>query len=57
MTLQVFNNCIIAGWLLTTIGGIALNVGAGLIGSGLLLIALTGVMAHLAGIYAPKDEE
>lgn len=55
MTLKAFNLAILAGWLLVLIGGCLLNLGAGLIGGGLLLLVLTFAVSRLAGIYSPPE--
>lgn len=57
MTLKAFNLAILLGWLLVTIGGCLLNIGAGLVAGGLLLLAITFAVARMAGIYATQAEK
>lgn len=57
MNVHVFNATLLIGWLLVLIGGVVLNVGAGLLGAGLLLIALAFAVARIAGVFVPKKEE
>lgn len=52
MNLKTFNVTLLLGWLLALVGGVVLNVGAGLLFAGLLLIALAFAVARLAGLYA-----
>lgn len=54
MKVSVFNACLIAAWLLASAGGIILNLGAGLAASGVLLAALTVVVAARFGVYEEK---
>ena len=63
MNLLTFNVALLLGWFLASAGGIVLNVGAGLLLSGLLLIALTIFCARRFGLYLadkgqvhPKDD-
>lgn len=55
MALRVFNISILLGWLLVTIGGMILNVGAGLLISGILLLFLTAALSRLAGLFAAPE--
>ena len=58
MNLLTFNVVLLLGWLLASAGGILLNVGAGLLLAGLLLIALTLFSARRFGLYlADKAED
>lgn len=58
MNAHLFNACLFCGWLLVLAGGCLINVGAGLIGSGLLLLTLVIFVARLAGVYVPgKDTD
>jgi hypothetical protein len=59
MNLQVFNNALLLGWLLAIVGACLLNVGAGLVFGGLLLIAVTIAVARMGGIYkaSPKTKD
>lgn len=56
MTLRAFNTLLLAGWLLVLIGGMVINVGAGIAFAGALMIALTIFCARIGGLHAPKDE-
>jgi len=56
MNAHLFNACLLVGWLLVLAGGCMLNVGAGLVGGGLLLLALVFVVARVAGVYVPKKD-
>ena len=51
MNLQTFNVALLLGWFLASAGGIVLNLGAGLLLAGLLLIALTLFSGHRFGLY------
>lgn len=58
MNVHVFNATLLVGWLLVLAGGIVLNVGAGLLGAGLLLIVLVFAVARVAGgVFVPRKEE
>ena len=56
MNVRVFNSCLLCGWLMTTAGGIVLNVGAGLCGGGLLLIVLTMALARVGGLFVSRGD-
>ena len=56
MNLLTFNIALLLGWLLASAGGIWLNVGAGLLLAGLLLIALTLFSARRFGLYLPGQD-
>lgn len=56
MNAKIFNACLLIGWLLALAGGVWLNVGYGLVGGGLLLIAVVLVVARVAGVYLPRTE-
>lgn len=58
MNIAILNISLLLAWLLITIGGVLLNVGAGLITSGIMLAALTLFLAHRFGVYGtqPKTE-
>lgn len=45
-----FNIAVFTGWLMATAGAMLLNIGAGLIAGGVLLIALTIGLARMAGL-------
>lgn len=49
MNVQVFNLAMLASWLLVLVGGVWLHPAVGLVGAGLLLIALTLVAVRLSG--------
>lgn len=49
MQVYVFNACLLIGWALVILGGAMLNLGAGLVGGGLLLIVLALVATRMAG--------
>ena len=57
MNLLTFNIALLLGWLLASAGGIILNIGAGLLMSGLLLIALTLFSAWRFGLYLSDQKE
>ena len=56
MNIRIFNASLLIGWFMATAGGIVLNMGIGLCGGGLLMIALTLAMAKMGGLFVPKDE-
>jgi multisubunit Na+/H+ antiporter MnhE subunit len=56
MKLSILNLYLTLSWVLITIGGCVLNLGAGLIVSGVVLAFLTLFLAHKAGVYVPKPE-
>jgi hypothetical protein len=55
LNIKIFNICLLIGWLMVTIGGMLLNVGAGLCIGGALLIGLTIVMSKIGGLFVQKD--
>ena len=57
MNLLTFNIALLFGWLLASIGGVVLNVGAGLLLAGILLIALTLFSGHRFGLYLSDKTE
>lgn len=57
MNAHIFNICLLVGWLLALAGGALLNLGAGLIFAGLLLLAIVLVVTRMVGIYVPNREE
>ena len=58
MNVNIFNASLLIGWVLILIGGMLLNVGAGLAVGGVTLIGLAMIAARLAGgIYLPKPDE
>ena len=56
MNVSVYNAALLIGWLLVTLGGLLISPGAGLIGGGLLLLALVFAVARLAGVYQPTEK-
>jgi hypothetical protein len=56
MQTSVFNACLLLGWGLVLVGGIVLNPGAGLLGAGLLLIALAMLGAKIGGLYVAEPD-
>jgi hypothetical protein len=59
MNANIFNICLLIGWLLALAGGVYLNVGAGLVAGGILLLVIVFAVARVAGVYvpAPKIDE
>jgi hypothetical protein len=57
MNAHIFNICLLIGWLLVLAGGLLLNLGAGLIFAGLLLLVIVLVVTRMVGIYVPNREE
>lgn len=57
MNAYIFNICLLTGWLLALAGGALLNLGAGLIFAGLLLLAIVLVVTRMVGIYVPNREK
>jgi drug/metabolite transporter (DMT)-like permease len=55
LNIKIFNICLLIGWLMVTIGGMILNVGAGLCIGGALLIGLTIIMSKIGGLFVQKD--
>jgi hypothetical protein len=55
MHIQILNGCLILAWLLVTAGGLLLNVGAGLLVSGLVLIGMAIYLSRTFGVYAPQN--
>ena len=54
MNIKIFNACLLVGWLMVTIGGCILNIGAGLCAGGALLIGLTLAMVKIGGLFVAK---
>lgn len=50
MTAKTFNFSLLFGWGLASAGGVAINPAWGAVGSGLLFIGLTLIVASLAGV-------
>lgn len=57
MNLLVFNASLLVGWALVLVGGCMLNLGAGLIGGGVLLLLIVLLCARMGGVYAPRKAE
>ena len=57
MNASLFNACLLVGWLLALAGGCLVNVGWGLVGGGVFMVALVFAVARIAGIYAPDKRE
>lgn len=57
MNLRLFNIAIALGWLMVLAGGCLLSVAWGMVGAGLLLLALTIAGARWAGVYAPRAKD
>lgn len=57
MHIHILNGCLLLAWLLVTIGGLLLNIGGGLLGSGLVLIALVIYLSRMFGVYTPKTDK
>jgi len=51
LNIKIFNACLLVGWVMATAGGMILNLGAGLCGGGVLLIALTIGMVKIGGLF------
>jgi hypothetical protein len=57
MNIHIFNATLFIGWLLAFAGGLVLNVGAGLLAGGLLLIVLALLVSRIAGgIFIPQKD-
>ena len=58
MNVKIFNVSLVAGWLFAMIGGMLMNIGAGMAFGGLLLIALVFLSAKIAGgVYVPEASD
>jgi hypothetical protein len=54
MNSNIFNACLALGWLLTVAGVTGLHsIAAGLLAGGVLLLAITILLARWAGVKAP----
>lgn len=51
MNIKHFNIAVLLGWLLTSVGAMLLNLGAGLVVSGMLLLALTFSLIRIGGLH------
>lgn len=50
MKLRIFNACLLAGWLMVTVGIAIVSVPAALVAGGVTLMGLTLLVARAAGI-------
>lgn len=50
----VFNACILIGWLMVLVGSCMASISIGLFFSGLLMVVLVLIVAHVAGVFAPR---
>jgi hypothetical protein len=57
MNVHLFNLTLLLGWLLVLVGGVIINVGAGLAAGGLLLILLVFAVFRISGIYVPNAKD
>ena len=57
MNINIFNASIAVGWLMFLGGSLMLNVGAGLVSSGLLLLSLVLYVARASGVYQAGQGE
>jgi hypothetical protein len=56
MNARIFNVAMLIGWLMAVAGGCLASLAYGLIGGGLLLLALTLLGARMGGVYMPKAD-
>ena len=56
MNIKILNRYLALSWVLITTGACILNIGAGLIVSGIFLVFITLFMARFAGVYVSKPE-
>ncbi len=54
MNVNTLNACLIAGWLLVSIGAIGINWAAGLVASGAVLLLLTLLIVAKFGVFVAK---
>jgi hypothetical protein len=54
MNYLVFNACVLLGWLMATVGGCLLNLGAGLACGGVLLLVIVVAVTRMSGVFVPK---
>ena len=57
MNLKIFNLCVLAGWVLITLGAVCIHWAAGIVVSGVVLIALTLLMAAKFGVMQAPPEQ
>lgn len=57
MHIYVFNACLIAAWLLVSLGAGVISLAAGLITAGAVLAAITLFMAVRYGLYTPERKD
>jgi hypothetical protein len=56
MNAYVFNISLLAGWAMVLIGACMINLAAGLVAGGLLLLVLVALCVRIGGVYMPKAE-
>ena len=56
MSVATFNASLLIGWIMVLIGGVLINVGAGLMFGGLLLLVMVFVVARIAGVFPGQKE-
>lgn len=56
MNLNVFNGCLIAAWLMITVGAACIYLPAGLLTGGVALVSLTLFVGARFGVYQ-QDEK
>lgn len=58
MHIYIFNAALLVAWLLVLVGGVLLNLGAGLIAAGVMLLVLVSWSIRLGGgVYAPTRSQ
>jgi hypothetical protein len=57
VNINIFNACLLVGWIMVTAGAMIISIGAGLCAGGALLIGLTLVTARIGGLFIPKKGE
>ena len=57
MHINILNGCLLLAWILITAGGLVLNIGAGLLLSGVVLILLVLYLVAKFGVYSPKPSK
>lgn len=57
MHINILNGCLLFAWLLITAGGVILNVGAGLLLSGVVMSLLVFYLVEKFGVYSPKSSK
>ena len=54
MNITFFNICIALGWAFATAGAMVLNIGAGLLTGGLLMMGITLLLARIGGLHGGR---